>query len=436
MSWLTGCLIVSGVDAWNTVCSYKTKHIIIAEERARTLAQKSDGNLASLLRCLQNLSLLPEWAETSGAAELAIAAILGSWCDKLDGDRAAVEGLSGKQHGEWIGTMRKIALRPGTPLVQRDGNWKFIARYEGWYTLGPKLFDEHLNRLLDIAVSVLREDDPQFALPPEERYAASIHGKVLTHSHLLRNGIAESLALVGSHSRALESCTFGKAESTAALAVRKILAEADWVHWASVDSLLPLLAEAAPGEFLDAVERALHRNPCPFDALFAQEGRGITGGTNYLTGLLWALETLAWDGDYLVRVAICLAELAARDPGGQWANRPANSLTTILLPWLPQTCASMSKRVAAAKAVLVELPEVGWKLLLGLLPQYHSVSFGTRKPAWRASIHDNWQQGVTNREYWEQVTAYSELAIGEARKDVSKLTALIEAFGKPAPARV
>ena len=32
----------------------------------------------------------------------------------------------------------------------------------------------------------------------------------------------------------------------------------------------------------------------------------------------------------------------------EWANRPANSLTTILLPWLPQTRASIRKRCATA----------------------------------------------------------------------------------------
>ena len=42
------------------------------EERARNLAQKSDGDLGSLLRCIQNLSLMPEWAQGSDAAELAI----------------------------------------------------------------------------------------------------------------------------------------------------------------------------------------------------------------------------------------------------------------------------------------------------------------------------------------------------------------------------
>src|ERR1044072_1087834 len=48
-------------------------------ERARTLAHRSDGNLSSLLRCLQNLSLMPEWAQGTDVAELAIAQLLGAW---------------------------------------------------------------------------------------------------------------------------------------------------------------------------------------------------------------------------------------------------------------------------------------------------------------------------------------------------------------------
>lgn len=40
-------------------------------------------------------------------------------------------------------------------------------------------------------------------------------------------------------------------------------------------------------------------------------------GRNYMTGLLWAMETLAWDAEYLTRVIVILGELAARDPGGK-----------------------------------------------------------------------------------------------------------------------
>ncbi len=117
------------------------------EQRARTLAARSGRNLGSLLRLLQNLSVLPEWAQHTDAAELTIAAVLGSWTDNSEADHAIVEGLSGKAYGEWIRTMREIAVLPSTPLIQRDGNWKFVMRYEGWYTLGARIFDEHLDRI-------------------------------------------------------------------------------------------------------------------------------------------------------------------------------------------------------------------------------------------------------------------------------------------------
>ncbi len=395
------------------------------EERARILAQKSGGKLGSLLRCLQNLSLLPEWAEDTPAAELAIAELLGGWSEKSEVDRAIVEAISKKEYGEWIETMRKVTLRPGTPLIQRDGVWKFIARYEGWYALGPMIFDDQLERLRQTAVTVLQEQDPKFDLSSDERYAASLHGKVLLHSHQLRNGLAETLSLLGSHPKALTSCSFGKAERTAAFAVREILSGRSWLLWASLNNLLPLLAEAAPDEFLDAVELALNSAPCPFDKVFAQEGSGIMGA-NYTTGLLWALETLAWDAAYLTRVVVILGELATRDPGGNWANRPANSLTTILLPWLPQTCAPVEKRKTAVSTLIEELPEVAWKLLLTLLPSSHQISSGTRKPAWRELIADDWSKGVTQLEYWEQITLYAELVISAVKNDTSKLAELIE----------
>lgn len=394
------------------------------EERARILAQKSGGNLNSLLRCLQNLSLMPEWALQTPAAELAIAEILGSWNEKSDSDRAVVEKLSGNSYGEWIGKMREVALSPGTPLIQRNNVWKFVARYEGWYALGPKIFDEQLDRLLNVAINVLSEQDPKFELPAEQRYAAAVYRKVLLHSSSLRNGLAETLALLGSHPNALTSCSTNKSEITAMIAVQKILGNANWIQWASLNELLPLLAEAAPESFLDVIEDALRCTPCPFDELFAQENSGLMG-TTYMSGLLWALETLAWDEKLLTRVVIILGELAARDPGGNWGNRPANSLTTILLPLFPQTCAPIEKRKTSVLTLIHESPEVGWNLLLSLLPRLHQSLSGSRRPSWREIIPDNWSKKVMPSEYWEQSNFYSELAVDFAKNKSSKLVELI-----------
>ncbi|MCG3148332.1 MAG: hypothetical protein PCFJNLEI_01775 [Verrucomicrobiae bacterium] len=340
-----------------------------------------------------------------------------------------------KNREELISALQDVSLLPNSPLKQKDGRWRVAERVETWKAIGPKIFDEHLDRLKKVAVDVLRERDPQFELKPEQRYAASMHGKVLEHSQTLRKGLAETLALMGSLPQVLTSCTHTKPENTAALAVREILQDADWVLWASLNPQLPLLAEAAPDEFLHQVQKALIKHPSPFLEVFSQERNGIAG-RNYLTGLLWALETLAWNPSLLTQAIVILGDLAAIDPGGNWANRPFNSIVDVLLPWHPQTCADISKRKAAVVALLRDHPKIGWKLLLSLLPKGHETTSGTQKPSFRSFIPTEWSEKVTNLEYWDQVKGYAELIAKLVLEDRSKLTEVVEHFPNlPEPSR-
>ena len=324
----------------------------------------------------------------------------------------------------WVAILREVLQEQDKPLALRNGHWEVVDRKAFWYALGSRIFDTHLDQFKDCAVEVLTEIDPQFELPVEERYAASIHGKVLKHSSDLRQGMAETLALLGNHGDMLNNCSQHKPDSVAVLAIREIFEQADWQLWGSLNNLLPTLAETAPGEFLNSVEKALQQTPGPFNELFAQEGSGVSG-RNYMTGLLWALEGLSWSEEHLVRVAVILAELASHDPGGNWANRPANSLTTILLPWYPQTLAPIDKRITSIKAIRTDFPDVAWKVLLSLLPNQHQTSSGAHKPRWGHILSEDWKPKVTNREYWDQVTSYAELAVEMAFEDLDKLKELV-----------
>ena len=397
-----------------------------SSQRAKELATAGTHNLAALKRHLRGLGALPPYASWESARLLAQAGLLGGWVGENASDRAALEKLLGKSYGEWIEMIRPETLRSDAPLTQRNENWKIISRGEAWTALGPRLTNDDLDRFQQTALTVLGENDPKLELPADERLMASFRGNILQHSYSLRKGIAETLALLGSKPRALSSCSLGRPELVALLTVRELLKNADWVKWASLGHALPLLAEAAPDEFLDAVEATLiDPDKSPFKIIFSKEESGIMGW-NHMSGLLWALENLAWHSDYLVRVTLLLGELAAIDPGGNWANRPANSLATIFLPWFPQTCADIPKRKSAVEALLREQPAVGWKLVLALLPTTHSSSMGSHKPTWRDFIPSNWSEGVTRRDHWQQVVAYAELAVSTAATDLQKLAELIE----------
>lgn len=397
-----------------------------SDVRSRELAGIGGNRLSALLRNLRGLGAVPPYATWENAKLFAQAGLAGKWNGKIPADRKAMENLLGKEYGEWIETLRPDALRSDSPLIQRDEKWRFVVRGEAWSALGNRITDEDLNRLEETAVAVLGERDPEFDLPKEKRFAASIHGKQLKHSRLLREGVAETLALVGSRSEALSECSFRKAEYVAVRTVQRLLVSAKWDRWASLDSLLPLLAEAAPNEFLGAVESALvDLDQSPFHEVFAQESSGGIGGGNYMSGLLWALETLAWHPDFLSRVAVILSDLASIDPGGNWANRPFNSLVDIFLPWHVQTSASLEKRKAAIKNVLKEQPEVGWQLILGLLPHNHGFTIGCPQPTWRDYIPRDWKDDVSGAEYWEQITIYTEMAIELAKTSTENLGELI-----------
>ena len=325
---------------------------------------------------------------------------------------------------KWRQELQELSLQESPPIKQVNDVWRIIDRGKAWEDAGPRVFDEHLERFQSVAITVLGERDPKFELPKEDRTYAPIHGKQMKHSSVLRKGIAESLALLGSRPGALPSCSDGKPGLVARLVVRELLSPDDPVLWASLNDVLPLLSEADPGEFLENCESSLASESKPFEFLLEEEHSGVFGAT-YLSGLLWGLENLAWGPDYLARVALVLAGLAAIDPGGSSGNRSSSSLYTIFCPWCPQTCASAEKRVAAVKALQNDYPDVGWDLLSSLLPSAHQSSSGSHKPKWRELIPDNWSEKPTNVEYWEQVTAYSEIAVSLAKGNLAKLADLI-----------
>ena len=339
-----------------------------------------------------------------------------------------------KSYKELSAHAQKALQITGSPLTLHNGTWKIKEREKVWDISSKYIFDEHLDAFKSLAISVLSERDPSLEMPVEDRYMATIHNKILEHSSAMRKGVADGLALLGSKPNSLENCSQDKAKNTAVLVIREIFENADWILWGSLNDVLPALSEAAPNEFLNIVEKALDQDPCPFDELFKQEGNGLTG-QNYMTGLLWALESLAWDKDYLVRVCVILGELAKRDPYGNWANRPSNSVSTILLPWLPQTLAPIKKRKVAMETLSKEVPDIAWNIIVSLLPNQIMASSGSHKPKWRQVVDYVQETEVTKEEFWEQTSIYAEMAVSMAKEDMNRLAELIECADQlPGPA--
>ena len=361
--------------------------------------------------------------------ETIAAALIGAWDENSPGDRNSIEAFTGMSFAQWQDKIRDVWLNCPGLFDQKDGRWRVVDRLAFWTQEGPRVSDSLLDQLQGLAIGVLGEEDPALELAPEQRFAANVHGKSRVHSGLIRKGVAETLALLGAEGSSLSTCSFGKARAIADISVRDILAGEKWSIWASANDILPLLAEASPDSFLQAVQDAANSTAGVFADVFRQEGPAIMG-RSYVTGVLWGLESLAWKSDYLVPVCRILADLAAIDPGGNWSNRPSNSLTTILLPWLPQTSASTEKRHASANVVRKRHDAVGWELICSLLPKPNQMSLGAHKPIWQKFITVDYKDGVPQSQYWEDVLFYSDLALEMAGNNVERLAALVDGYFK------
>lgn len=359
------------------------------------------------------------------ATDIALASFVGCWNEKQEDDIKTIEALTDEEYASWVLKIRELLQLDKTPFIYKNGVWSIKEREQIIPSLSSLIFNNHIDKYKELLIDVLTEKDPAFELPKEDRYAANIYGKTKKYSDNLRIGIANGLAILGCNANIFINCDLGKVENSIFIIVKDILETSGWVSWGSLNDLLPILAEASPNAFLTAVENALQAQNCPFNELFAQEGNGIMG-RNYMTGLLWALETLAWEESHLVRCCSILADLSMMDSGGNWANRPINSLKTILLPWLPQTLATIEKRIVAVNTIKKEQPSIAWNLIINFLPTGHQVSSGSRKPVWRKYIPENWENKVSRQEYNEQIEFYSDLAVNMAINNSMHLKELIE----------
>lgn len=353
----------------------------IAEVEAERLARESGGRLAALRRLLGH-STMPDWVVPADLPPLLAMLLAGAWDPASEADRKVIGRLGGDPRTvEEL--CARLSRRADAPIERevsfgRRGHWRWVAPADAWRALARHLSDSHLTSFRDVAIEVLGERDPRYEMPKGERLYAAVQGKVLGRSGALRGGIAESLVrLALSDPELRASFQTSRGSETASIVVSRVLdEEGGWQVWASLSELLPVLAEAAPSTFLSRVEQSLDRGPAGVAHLLQEEE---ARGRNPHTGLLWALEALAWNPEFLARVAYALARLAMHDPPeAKTANRPLSSLLNLLHPLMPQSKSTVEERNQILSVLMSQQAgsgDVGWRAALALYRGMHGQGF-------------------------------------------------------------
>lgn len=326
----------------------------------------------------------PAWLDAPQSANLSLLCLLGAWRTDKEADQQMVARLADRPYEDVERDLLQLAQMDDAPLLRIGGVWKAKSPLELLNLFGDRITRHQLDRFFLIAREMLVAPDPQLELPDDQRFAAAVYGKVHPYSGLLFESVCDALvklAVRGAEQPGLHSLGI---EAWVARLVRELLDAADVQRWLSLSSRLPMLAEAAPAEFLSAVEKSLRLPDQPVTRLLLESTTSGFGGRCWHAGLLWALETLAWAPHQLARVALVLAQLTRVPIQGNWSNTPGGSLFGLFRAWLPRTAAGIGDRIKVLDFLILKEPDAAFGIVDGLTASFgQQIAFEAARPKWR-----------------------------------------------------
>lgn len=418
-------------DRWELQKALETAGF--SDERASRLAREAGGCICVLVRLASQFAgqSTPAWSKPNEAAPLLPLVLIGAWSDRNDEDRKLVERFTGQSYANVQQLVTRWANQTDAPLRLAGGIYGFVSREDSWQLLNQSFTNDLLNRFSEIAKEILGEDDPHFDIPAGERYLAGIYKKLPKFSPQLREGITETIALLGTRGEHTPQGVPEGSSWRAARLVGELLGQASPKRWFSLAHNLPLLAEAAPDEFLSALESDFHQAAPAIATLFEKDADGFFSSSPH-TSLMWALELLAWDTTHLSRVVLALTTLIKLDTGGRINPRPAGVLFDIFRFWFPQTSATLEERLQVLELLSKREPDVAWTLLLGLIPQGHDTAMASVKPRWR-ECDSSQTKRVTRGDITQQAQWAAARLIQIAETHREKWPLLLKDFAKLPP---
>ena len=401
-----------------------------SEQQGYDTARRCGRSLAVLARQMPSgTAEPPEWMEK---ADFLLPALLaGAWKSTMLADQAILRSIAECHEYEAVeAPLRTLTKLKDSPIDHVGDVWAMRASVDAFVNLGHLIGAEHLRRFSAAAAEVFSRITPapkaeEVYQPPSEREDK--------HSSWLREGLMNTLLHMAVLHEQAEFTVQGTTPQEYVNGIVRSLPglSSDYRLLASLQDNLALLAEAAPVPFLEALERLLEGDAAAIKPIF-DEHEGFLTSHNFHLGVLWALETLAWEPALLLRSSVCLARLAEIDPGGTLSNRPINSLRSIFLTWAPNTSADVKQRLGVLTHVVGAVPGIAWTLLSKLLPKHMDSSSPTQKPKFRESIKGG-EEVLTYGVVWESQAVVIGLALEHAGINAERWETLIREMSQFQP---
>lgn len=346
---------------------------------------------------------------------LKICALFGTWNEENENEKEVISSIVGLEYDVWIRKLKKLLTQKSEYISFKNHIWKIEQKENLIEKYSEEYFPEDIEKFKKVAVKILIEQDPKFELESDKRMMSNILGIKTAYSKSIKKSVLETFAIMKSLEIKFTNCRTEVINSLWYI-VRETLKGANWQLIATLDDLLPIIAEIDGQEYINQLNNFIG-NKEELEKIFNEKEENVFT-TKYVHGIYWSLELLAWNPIYLMAVFDIFCRIETYD------KEIMNTMVRILLPWYPQTKADITLRVATVGMTLREYNEIGWKLLIKLMPNEERTSHPTYKPKWNDLVSE--LENITNKELYQQYDQYIEMAIEYSKNNPERISSLIE----------
>lgn len=308
----------------------------IDKAKARNYALDSARDIYVLRHLLGFTDALPTWQTPENIRLIIPALLLGEWNEEWQNDKELVSLITGIEYVDYIEKITPLLFVDEAPLVRIGGVLKVKSPLDLMNQVIDYIPQSQIDTFKDIIELILQDDDPEAKEKMDITTLRWWQNKQMFSGNI-KEGVFQSLTLLAIvqsriHSRTnwIEKFVDDKLKD---FDIKRYLTHKCNLHW---------LAEASPSSFLKFIKNDIKSGSVLLNQLMEVKHKdlSIIGSEIYYAELLFILEALAWDEQYLLEVTDILMYLCSYPNDSNYSNKPKNSLVQIYRLFLPQTYAS------------------------------------------------------------------------------------------------
>lgn len=333
------------------------------EARARDVAIDSARDISALRNLLRFPDNRPVWQTPENIRLIIPTLLIGQWNEEWSNDKDLVRLMTGKDYADYLQEIAPLLLIDEAPLVRIGKIWKVKSPLELMGQFINYITQPLLDKLNEVFEWIMQDDDPDAEAKMNEESLLWWQNRQ-AFSGEIKEGVFQGITLLsivrGRYSNNtdwVDNLIGGKLKD---FNLKRYLSHRHNLHW---------LVEASPSSFLKYVNNDIKEGSPLICKLMDVKHKkfSLVGSEIYYTELLFALESISWDNNYLYDATDILLHLCSYPNDSNYSNKPINSLIGIYRFILPQTYTPFEHRVEILKNLAGKHRQPVYRLSFALL---------------------------------------------------------------------